>query len=161
MKIKKKDDVYIAYFLGQYQPHAICVLTNDENDSYYTKKYFAEKYNCDEKNVMLRVEKDSPFVVQKIGEVLDYKSGNDFDNIESDSVALQNALYYNRLSTTFNDIVTIKTRMIVFLDVYSKVSYQRKQEQKINEYIIKSVQHDLDGMTSTITMYRYYPLYFV
>lgn len=160
LKIKKINQEYVAYYLGQFQPHALCVLSNDEDDSYYTKKYFAEKYNCDEKNIVLRIEKDSPFSVQKIGEVLDYKSGDEFDNIESDSVAQENALYYNKTSTTFNDVVTITTKMIPFLDVYQKITYKRADEQEENEYVIKSINNDLNNMTSTITMYRFYPLYY-
>lgn len=160
MKVKYTSNGFVAYYLGQYQPHAICVLTNNENDPVYTKQYFATKYNCDVRNVVFRVE-NSPFVVQKIGEVLDHKSEGDFDNIESDVVAVENAIYYNRKATTFNDTVTIKTKMIPFLDVYEKVTYKRKQELEENEYVIQSISHDLEEMTSTITMYRFYPLYYV
>ena len=159
IKIRKVDHNFVAYYLGQYQPHAICVLTNNADDPVYTKQYFADKYNCNVKNIVFRVE-DSPFAIQKIGEILDYKSGNEFDNIESDSVAQENAIYYNRKSTTFNDTVTITTHLIPFIDVYIKATYQRKQEQEPKEYIIKSVSHNLDSMSSTITMYRFYPLYY-
>lgn len=159
IKIKKVSGRFVAYYLGQYQPHALCVLTNNTCDPIYTKQYFAEKYNCDVKNVVFRVE-DSPFAIQKIGEVLDYKAGGDFENIESDSVAIENAIYYNRQSTSFNDVITITTKMIPFLDVNEKVSYCKKQEQKTLEYIIKSISHNLESMTTTITMYRFYPLYY-
>lgn len=159
LRLKRTTDGFVAYYLGQYQPHAICVLTNNANDSVYTKEYFSSKYNCDLKNIVFRIE-DSPFAVQKIGEVLDCKSGGDFDNIESDIIAVENAVYYNRKSTSSNDVVTITTKMIPFLDVYEKVTYRKRQELTEYEYIIKSINHNMDEMTSTITMYRFYPLYY-
>lgn len=158
VKLGYKDDAYVAYFLGSFQPHAICVLTADANDPVYTKKYFQDKYNC--KNVHFRVEKDNPFTVQRIGEVLDVKTGNEFDNILSDSVAESNALYYNKKSSTFNDIVTLSTKMIPWLDVHMKVSYKKQQESEEHEYIIKSISNDLSGLTSNITLHRFYELYF-
>lgn len=158
IKLRKVDGNYVAYYLGQYQPHAICVLTNNANDAQYTKQYFAEKYNCFVNNVVFRIE-NSPFSIQKIGEILDYKAGSDFDNIESDSVAQENAIYQNKKSTTCNDTLTITTKLIPWLDVYAKVTYKRKQELEERTYIIKTINHDLDGMKTTITMYRFYPLY--
>ncbi|MBD5555213.1 MAG: DUF5048 domain-containing protein [Roseburia sp.] len=160
-QVKKVDGEYVAYFLGQYQPHALCVLTNDAGDSKYSKSYFAEKYNCDERNITLRVEPDSPFSVQRLGEIPDVKSGDEFENIISDSVAVENSIYYNRISSSVHDVVTIATKMIPFLDVNVKVEYQKQQEDNPSQYIIKSVSNNTDSFTSNITMYRFYPLYYV
>ena len=169
VKIAYLDGEYITYFLGSFQPHAICVLTDGtiSDDDYqtqdgnivkkYSKEYFKAKYNC--KNVRFRIEKDNPFTIQRIGEVLDVKSGNEFDNIISDSVAESNALYYNKNASTTNDIVTITTHMIPWLDVNVKVSYKKQQESEEHEYIIKSISNDLGGMSTSITMHRFYPLY--
>lgn len=158
IKLMYSNGEYISYFLGSFQPHAICVLTSNENDNFYTKDYFRNKYNC--KNIYFRVEKDNPFTVQRIGEILDSKIGNEFDNIISDSVAEENALYYNKKTSTLNDIVTITTNMIPWLDVNIKVAYKKQQEDEEHEYIIKSISHDMDSMTSSITMHRFYSLYF-
>lgn len=158
-KIVYRNDEPVADYLGAYQPHAICVLTNNENDLVYTKEYFKKKYNCD--HIIFRVEEYNPFSVQKLGEILDVKSGDEFDNILSDSVALENAIYYNKKASTFNDIVTISTIMIPWLDVNTKVSYQKKQETEVHEYIVKSISNDLGSNTSSITLHRFYPLYFV
>lgn len=152
---------YVAYYLGQYQPHAICVLTNNADDSKYTKSYFAQKYNCNINNVVLRVEEDSPFSVQKLGEILDVKSGSEFENILSDSTALENAIYYNKKSSSMNESIEIQTKMIPFLDVNIKVEYQKQQDNEVHYYIIKSIVNNTDSKTSTITMYRFYPLYYV
>lgn len=157
---RSSEGEYVAYYLGQYQPHSLCVLTSDENDVKYTKEYFATKYNCDARNVVFRVEKENPFTVQRLGEILDVKTGEEFDNIYSDSVALSNAIYYNQKSSTWNDIVTLTTKLIPWLDVNTKVSYKKQQENNQYEYVIKSISNDLEGMTSSITLHRFYPLYF-
>ena len=160
IQIKRVNGSFLAYFLGQYQPHALCVLTDDINDKTYTKSYFAKKYNCDERNITLRVEKNSPFTVQRLGEILDVKTGDEFENILSDSVAVENAIYYNRKSTSMNDTVTITTKMIPFLDVNQKVEYRKQQETKTHQYIINSISNDTDSYVTHITMYRFYPLYY-
>ncbi len=157
VKIVYDKGAYAAYYLGQYQPHAICVLTNNAEDAIYTKEYFSKKYNCEA--VTFRVEEDNPFTIQKLGIVLDTKSGDAFDNIMSDSTATANAVYYNKQSSTVNDTVTLTTKMIPFLDVNVKVSYKKQQDSQIHEYIVKSISHDLGGMTSSITLHRFYPLY--
>ena len=149
---------FAAYFLGEYQPHAVCVLTEDENDEHYTKSYFQEKYNCS--NIILRVEKDSPFSVQKLGEILETKSGEDFDSIISDSIAIDNAVYYNRKSSSLNDTVSITTKLIPWLDVMCKVEYKKAQDNQVLQYLIKNITHNISGGTSTITMNRLYPLYY-
>ena len=78
----------------------------------------------------------------------------------SDSVALENAIYYNRKSTTINDTVTITTKMIPFLDVNLKVEYKKQQDNEVKQYVIKSISNDTESYTSSITMYRFYPLYY-
>lgn len=160
IQIKRVNGNLLAYYLGQYQPHALCVLTDNANDSKYTKSYFAKKYNCDVRNITLRVEKNSPFTVQRLGEVLDVKTGDEFENIISDSVAVENAIYYNKKSTSMNDTITITTKMIPFLDVNVKVEYQKQQDNEVKQYIVKSVSNDTESNITHIIMYRFYPLYY-
>lgn len=108
VEIYKIEDKYVAYYLGVYQPHALCVLTNNENDSYYTKAYFSKVYNVKQKNIVFRVEHFSPFCVQRMGEVLDSKSGDEYDNIISESVAMQNAKY-SKCKSILSEIFCIST----------------------------------------------------
>lgn len=158
-RIYKVDKKYCAYYIGKYQPHAISVLTNSEDDPIYTKKYFSDKYNVEEKNVVFRVQPFSPFTVQKYGEVLDCKSGDEYDNILSDSIAQQTATYLNRNSSTMYDTVTINTVLIPWLDVNVKVNYRKLQENITYSYIVKSISHNFDSGSSEITMYRFMQLY--
>lgn len=159
IEIYKTESDYIAYYLGQYQPHVLCVLTNDRNDNIYSKEYFSAKYNVEEKNVYFREETYSSFAIQKLGEILDSKSGEDFDNILSDAVAIQSAKYYNRLSSTMFDTVTISTVLVPWLDVNVKINYKKKQEDTEYSYVVKNRSDNFTNGTSTITMYRFLQIY--
>lgn len=160
LQLKKVDDAWRFYWLGQYQPHAICVLTDTDSDPIYTKQYFCDRYNC--KNVVLRIEPDSPFTIQKIGIVLDVKTGDRYDDIKSDTVAIENAIYENIKTSSWNDVVTLTTMCVPWLDVYEKVSWRKANSDDLNEYVIQSISHSLSSTvpTTTITMYRFHPLYY-
>ena len=148
---------YIMYYLGQYQPMATCILSDGSRKEKYNIEYFSKKYNCKKQYIKVRIDEESPFSIEKIGEILDVKSGDSFDSIYSSSMALYNAEYYNKLSTTMKETITLHTKMIPFLDVNQKVSYKKANSKEENEYIIKSITNNLDSMTSSITMYRFNP----
>ena len=172
-KIKKKhidkQDVIKAYLLGQWQVHAINVLTDvrrsgkyvksSDGKEYelYSKEYFQKFYNCE--RVDMTIIEDSPFTVEKLGEILDVKVGDEYDNITSDDLAADRAKWENWKNCRLTDSITITTALLPFLDVNKKVTYQRSDSDVEDQYIISSVSHDFAGFTSTITMYRFYPLY--
>lgn len=172
-KIKKKrveeQDEIKAYLLGQWQVHAINVLTNgkksgefvtsSDGEEYelYSKEYFQKFYNCE--RVDITIVKDSPFVIEKLGEILDVKASGEFDNITSNDLAADRAKWENWKNSRLTDNITITTALLPFLDVNKKVSYKRSDSDAEYQYIITSVSHDFAGFTTTITMYRFYPLY--
>lgn len=186
--------IFRAYLLGQYQAHAIDVLTsktilpkqpadpehtgrsqisghtskkrekaagiNEENTGEttpYSIEYFQQKYNCE--NIHFTVIPNSPFTIQELGEILDVKTGSDYDTITSDSLAMDKAVYENRKNCRLTDQISITTLLLPFLDVNIKVSYKPKDCEEERQYIIKSVSHDFAGFTSTISMYRFYPAF--
>lgn len=180
-KIKKKyvdgDYEVKAYLLGQWQVHAINVLTNgkksgkfvnenkvpvDSNSDevkyeLYSKEYFQKFYNCE--RVDMTIIANSPFTVEKIGEILDVKTGNEYEHIPSDDYAAARAKRENWKNCRLTDNITITTYLLPFLDVNKKVSYKRSDSDREYQYIISSISHDFSGHTSTITMYRFYPSY--
>ncbi|MBO5054864.1 MAG: DUF5048 domain-containing protein [Lachnospiraceae bacterium] len=171
-KIKKErieeQDSIRAYLLGQWQVHAINVLSNGKADQLdinssnsecklYSREYFKKLYNCE--RVDLTIIADSPFTVEKLGEIVDVKTGNEYDNITSDDLAADRAKWENWKNCRLTDNITITTALLPFLDVNKKVSYKRSGADTEHQYIINSVSHDFAGFTSTITMYRFYPLY--
>lgn len=158
-----------AYLLGQWQVHAINVLTNGKKSGQfvagsdgepcevYSKAYFQQAYHCD--RVDLTVIPDSPFTVEKLGEIPDVKVSGEFENITSNDLAADRAKWENWKNCRLTDNVTITTALLPFVDVNKKVSYQRSDSDRAHQYVISSVSHDFAGFTTTITMYRFYPLY--
>ena len=172
-KIKKKridgQDVIKAYLLGQWQVHAINVLTNGKKSGkfitssdgkeyeLYSKEYFQKFYNCE--RVDMTIIANSPFTVEKLGEIPDVKVSGEFENITSNDLAADRAQWENWKNCRLTDNITITTALLPFLDVNKKVSYKRSDSDREHQYIISSISHDFSGFTSTITMYRFYPLY--
>lgn len=172
-KIKKKhinkQDIIKAYYLGQWQVHAINVLTNGKRSGkyvtssdgqeyeLYSKEYFQKFYNCE--RVDFTVITNSPFTIEKLGEIPEIKIGGEYDNITSDDLAAEKAKWENWKNSRLTDNITITTALLPFLDVNKKISYKRSDSDKEHQYIITSVSHDFAGYTTTITMYRFYPLY--
>ena len=171
-KIKSKrinnTTVFYAYLLGHWQAHGLNVLTDGTiGDNYklsdgttlkkYSKEYFQKKYNCE--SIEFQTIQNSPFTVQKIGEILDVKTGGEYENITSDFLALSRAEWENWKNARLTDSITLTTNLVPFYDVNIKVSYQTSDSDRAEQYIIKSVSHDFSSWTSTITMYKFYPLY--
>lgn len=172
-KIRKeridKQDVIKACLLGQWQVHAINVLTNgrksgifvsgsDGNEyELYSKEYFQQFYNCE--RVDMTIIPNSPFTIEKLGEIPAVKTGSEYENITSDDLAADRAKWENWKNCLLTDHITITTALLPFLDVNKKISYKRSDSDREHQYIISSISHDFSGYTSTITMYRFYPLY--
>lgn len=172
-KIKKNrsdgQDVIKAYLLGQWQVHAINVLTNgrksgqfvtsSDGQKYelYSKEYFQKFYNCE--RIDMTIIPNSPFTVEKLGEIPDIKVSGEFENITSNDLAADRAKWENWKNSRLTDNITITTTLLPFLDVNTKVSYKPSDSDVEYQYIITSISHDFAGYTTTITMYRFYPLY--
>ena len=172
-KIKKKrvdkQDVIAAYLLGQWQVHAINVLSNgtksgkfvtsSDGKEYelYSKEYFKKFYNCE--RVDMTIIADSPFTVEELGEIPDIKISGEFENITSNDLAADRAKWENWKNCRLTDNITITTALLPFLDVNKKVSYKRSDSDIEHQYVISSISHDFSSYTTTITMYRFYPLY--
>lgn len=172
-RLKKKrvngEYIFAAYILGQWQVHAMNVLSNGvpsgisvtapdgKECELYSKEYFQKFYNCE--RVDITIVADSPFTVEKLGEIPDIKTGSEYENITSDDLAANRAKWENWKNCRLTDNITITTALLPFLDVNKKVSYKPSDADAERQYIISSLSHDFAGYTTTITMYRFYPLY--
>lgn len=162
---------FYLYYQSEYQPQAIDVITDGtvssetwpcsdgKNVPIWSAEYFADKYGCKIQNVHLTLSSTSPFTVQKIGEVLSVKQGGEFENITSDQRALARAIYENWKAARLTDVITLTTKLCLFLDVNKMVEFQRHDEDSIDNFVITSVSHDFSAGTSSITMTRFRPLY--
>ena len=94
-----------------------------------------------------------------LGEILDVKTGGEFENIGSDSYAMARAEYENWVNARLTDNISITTKLCPFADVNIKVAYRRKDINVVNHYLVKSLSHDISGGTTTWTLMRFYALY--
>lgn len=104
---------------------------------------------------------ESPFYVEgSVGRILLPLYGGEYDNIQTDALALERAKYEIYLRCRLNDTIRLTTVPIYWADVNWKVSYFPFGEDIKNQYIVQSIRTDLSANgNQTWEMSRFYPLY--
>lgn len=105
---------------------------------------------------------DSPFYIgSSIGEIPIVLSGEDYDNIVSDDLALQRAKYEIYKRCRLNDTIDLATIPIYWADVNWKVTYTPLSgEQTSKEYMIQSINIPLKAESvQNWNLSRFYPFY--
>lgn len=104
---------------------------------------------------------NSPFYVGgTIGKITLPLYGEDYENIQTDELALERAKYEIYLRCRLNDTINVTTIPIYWADVGWKVNYRPLGGDVINQYLVQSIDVDLapDGK-QTWNLSRFYPLY--
>ena len=104
---------------------------------------------------------NSPFYVGgTIGKIALPLYGEDYENIQTDELALERAKYEIYLRCRLNDTINVTTVPIYWADVGWKVNYRPLGGDVINQYLVQSISTDLapDGK-QTWNLSRFYPLY--
>lgn len=104
-------------------------------------------------------DEGTAFCVQKIGERLQVLSGGEFDDITTDSLAMENASYQTWQKSRLNETITLECIDIPFLEVNTKVEYKPMNSDSVEYYIIKRIQESFMQGTMTIEMMKFYRLY--
>lgn len=173
-KIKKKrenkQDIVRAYLLGHWQASGLCALVSGEKNSQmyttfdgrqvpvYSEEYFMDVYNCE--HVVLAALPDSPFTCEKIGVRLGVYSGGEFENIDSDTDAIERAKWETYKTVRLTDSISLQTKLVPFVnDVNFKVQYQPFNEDTAHEYLVTSISHDFYGGTTSWNLVRFYEYY--
>lgn len=151
---KFKDSKF--YYLGTYQVFAVAMQVDSE-PSDEQKAVYKEKYNCD--NISYVVCPDSPFTVNKIGEIVQPDDDSEYNGIYSNDLATQRAKYELWKNTRLLDTINLVFQLIPWLRTNHLISYKSKITKIVNQYIIKQVNFDFFTGTMTLTGYVYYPLY--
>ena len=108
---------------------------------------------------------DSPFYINgPVGIIRQVLCGGDYENIQSDELALERAKLEIYWKCRLNDSITLNIVPIPWLDVNLVVSHAPKDETEEKRYIIKSYSVDYGSVESTmnvsmISYYAYYPMY--
>jgi hypothetical protein len=138
----RKDSNDLLY-IGQYQCHAECYLTNNTNDI--------------SENAVINT--DSEFTIEKIGHKLKVLSGGDYDKIYTNSLCLQRCKYELYNMTNKQENLTINTIAIPWLDVNQLIEYTLNSNNKKGSYIINNISCNYADFTMNISANRYYPNY--
>ena len=108
---------------------------------------------------------DSPFYVNgSVGIIRQVLCGGEYENIQSDELALERAKVEIYWKCRLNDSITLNIVPIPWLDVNIVVSHAPKDEVEEKRYIIKSYSVDYGEVDATmnvsmISYYGYYPIY--
>lgn len=108
---------------------------------------------------------DSPFYINgPVGTIRQVLCGGDYENIQSDELALERAKIEIYWKCRLNDSITLNIVPIPWLDVNLVVSHAPKDEVEEKRYIIKSYSVDYGSVEATmsvsmISYYGYYPMY--
>lgn len=104
---------------------------------------------------------ESPFYIDgPVGKILIPLYGEDYDNIQSDELALQRAKYEIYKRCRLNDTLRLTTVPIYWADVNWKVDYTPLNKKETNQYITQSIYTDLsEAGQQTWEMSRFYPFY--
>jgi len=144
------------YFLGQFQIHAIV----KEVSQYPSAAYIAndkKDNNCD--NISYVVNPDSPYTIEKLGEIRQVLTGGEYSEIYSDDLCTQRAEYENWMTTRLQDGMTLEMMGIPWLDVNQKFNYTANSTGETAQYITKSINWSLKNGRQTVQCVKFYPLY--
>lgn len=107
---------------------------------------------------------DSPFYIgSAIGEIKYVCYGGEYENIQTNALALQRAQYEIYVRCRLNDTVSLSCIPIYYLDVHQLAAYTPKANNSANttyQYMIQSISYDLDATANmSVNMSKYYPFY--
>ena len=105
------------------------------------------------------VNPDSPFCVEKIGEIRRVCSGGEFDNIYTTQLALERASYENWTTTRFTDSISLTCVAVPWLDVNEKIAYTSPMTGEVITCLIEHIELNLAEFTMELRLQRFYPYY--
>ena len=134
----------------------------DEEDVYYVARYSAKKGyyiylgKVTPYGYMEDDNPESPFYIRgTLGKIRLVLSGGEYDNISSDDLAQQRAVYEFYRRCRLQDTITLTCVPIFWIDV--NILVEITIEDEIKKYLVKNVNTNLDiSGTQTITLMTYY-----
>ena len=119
----------------------------------------ADRNENDCRTIGYVVNPDSPYTVDKIGEIRQVLTGGEYDDITTSQLALERASYENWKKTRLNDGVTLTAVLIPFMEVNKKIEYTSPRTGEKRAYLVKQITMDFASSTMTLELSRFYPYY--
>ncbi len=161
----KKDKTYIFeysnnldnahggfYYLSGYQVHAVAIMT--DGSSLGKKEYFSKKYNTD--NIVFIKDANSKYCIEKIGEVRKKFSGNNYANLESDSLTADYAKAKLTRLCRRGTSINLDMLIVPWLDVNQKIEYKPHNSSDTKTFITKSISGDLLSGIMSVSLMDFY-----
>lgn len=152
--VRYMDGVFL--FEGELTVHAIVkevsVMPSEEEME-------ADRNENDCRTIGYVVNPDSPYTVDKIGEIRQVLTGGEYDDITTSQLALERASYENWKKTRLNDGVTLTSVLIPFMEVNKKIEYTSPRTGEKRAYLVKQITMDFASSTMTLELSRFYPYY--
>jgi len=148
-----------GYFelLGQYQIVAVTKMVSALPDT-ETRETELDSEATD--NISYVVDPTNPFCREyDLGEIRLVLGDGDYDNIYSESLALQRAEYELWKATDLQDTLSLEMIDIPWLDVNTKLEIRSQQSGKVDVYLVKSKSGSSMSGTMSIQAIKFRPYY--
>lgn len=101
---------------------------------------------------------DSRFSIEGMGrEYWEIFSGGEYDNITSDALAVERAMYECYYKANLNESLSLTLIDIPWLDVNKKISYTRMLNTEAERWMISSISSETSEGTCSVTLNKFYP----
>lgn len=141
---------------GELSVHAIVKEVSSAPTAEQIKK---DEEDNDCRTIGYVVNPESPYSVEKLGEIRQVFSGGEYDAITTSQLALERCRWENWKKTRLCDGATLTTLLLPFMEVNKKIRYTSPRTGKTLTWLVRSVSMDFAGSTMTMELIRFYPQY--
>jgi len=115
------------------------------------------KYGCQDIGIM--IHRDSQFTIDWIGERVLVCDGGEYEDIYTTKLALERASYETWKRARVQDTIRLEMLYVPWLDVNQKVRYKSIVTDEEADYLVQSIQVNVETFTMYVSLTRYYPYY--
>ena len=144
------------YYWGELNVHGIAMAVNAEPTD-EQKQQYEKKYDC--RNIRYVVNPLDRFAVERIGEIRQVLTGDDYDAIYTSELAAERAAYENWRTTRLQDEITLDMILIPWLDVNKLIEYTSPMTGEKMKAIVSSISMSPAEGTMSMGLTRFYPYY--
>ena len=146
----------VFYYWGELNVHGMAIAVNAEPTD-EQKAAYQTKYDC--RNIRYVVNPLDKFAVERIGEIVQVLTGDEYESIYTSELATERAAYENWKTTRLQDEITLNTIIIPWLDVNKLIEYTSPMTGETIKAIISSIDMQPTEGTMTLGLTRFYPYY--
>ncbi|MDD4474220.1 MAG: DUF5048 domain-containing protein [Eubacteriales bacterium] len=110
-------------------------------------------------SIYYQVNPQSPYTIEKIGEIRKPLYGGVYENITSEDLAMQRGRHELYKSARLTDGLTLTFAYIPWLDVNRKIEYTSNSSGEKKQYLIKNITTSFASGDCTVSLTTYYPDY--